>query len=187
MVPFEGTLGAGGLIGATALANFISGGLKTQFFFSPLIFVEKIRARTDARNRDLNPIGVKRNLRQHFGMNSRKIQLSGFISPIAEYQDTEIFGRKTATATTQIKYQVLKHGQLNQNRFLIIWNNDFDVVTIDAMEYEEDEEFPYVYHIKMAMTSLRIYDGFKYYLESLGQDVVINTLIQNILPTITFS
>lgn len=174
-----------------ALGGLAQGfGLKDGKGLTPLIYVTEVAGKLEARNKDLNPIGLKRNLRQHFGTHSKKFTIRGFVSPLAEtssgFRDSLASDGSVARLLTTSKILFLKNALLNQHKFLIVGNNDYDIFTIDSLEDKESEDEPYVYDIVIQATSLRLYDGYNNYLQQLGSDVVINTLVQNLLPTLVF-
>ena len=160
-----------------------------DFLKAPFIHVRDIRTSQSARNADLNPIGMKRNPRQNFGANSNKIVIDGYITPLKpnnEFVNSDYSILSSLLSSTSIKLAVLKYATLNQSKFMIIHNNDFEVVTFDEFSYTENANAPYIFDISINATSIRRYDGFKDSLKSLMSDITINTIAQNILPTLTF-
>ena len=169
----------GGGIGVGA-ASFV------DFLTDPIVYVRSLGGVLSARNRDLNPIGLKRNIRQHFGANSNKLMLDTYISPI---ENPVTFGGSFTTALldrTAIKFAFLKTAILQQMKFLLIHNNDIEVVTLDLIDYKENAVKPYIYDIMLQATSIRSYDGYPNYLRQLTEDVVLNTVAQNLMPAIIF-
>lgn len=176
-------LDVGGIFASSILKVF-SGHRFKDFITDPLVYIRNFGGNLSARNRDLNPIGLKRNLRQHFGSNSNKIILDGYISPM-ENRGT-IFNslqQGVAVNSTRNKFLFLKTAILNQMKFLILYNNDFEIVTLDVLDYKESATKPYIYDITLQATSIRSYDGLKFYLHELATDVVLNLIVQNLLPT----
>jgi hypothetical protein len=176
-------LGAGAVAGAvTGFANLSS---FKDYLINPLVFVRSMGGNLSARNRDLNPIGLKRNIRQHFGSNSNKVTLDCYISPMEHsfsgfsttLQDTIAIDKTTA------KFLYLKNAIHDQTNFLLLYNNDFEVVTLDVLDYKENAKKPYIYDLLLQATSIRSYDGWNKYLFNLSKDIAINTIAQNLLPT----
>ena len=177
---------AGGVV-ATSKLGGIGGDINnfSNYLISPLVYVRSMSGNLSARNRDLNPIGLKRNIRQHFGSNSNKVVLDAYISPIENtfVEFNNPLGRDIAVTGTASKFLFLKTAILNQIRFLLLYNNDFEVVTLDVLDYKEHATKPYIYDISLQATSIRSYDGYPFYLAQLGSDIFMNTLAQNFLPT----
>lgn len=170
-----------------SLPHLVSGGKDVaqekppvlQLIFDPLIKIEKVRTRSSARNRDLNPVGLKRNIRQNFGMDSRKITIDGYISPLS-FSSGDAF---VDYSNANVKVNILKHLQLHQIRIMVMWNSDWDIITIDEIDYEELADEPFVYGISLKCTSLRVYDGYKDFLKSIGNDLIINGLVGSVMAT----
>ena len=179
LIPLSPELITGAVLGSLFSDNTLIGYMKT-----PLVFVRSLGGSLSARNRDLNPIGLKRNLRQHFGSNSNKIMIDAYISPLEKNSDGSFIEQLSQSTAT--KFAILKHALLEQTKFLLIHNNDYEVVTLDLIDYKENAIKPYIYDLVLQATSIRTYDGYKNYLSRLGLDVGINVLAQNILPSVTF-
>ena len=156
-----------------------------NYFTDPLVYVRSFGGNLSARNRDLNPIGLKRNLRQHFGSNSNKVTLDCYISPLEDKNvNLGIDLINKAVNTTTLKWQYLKTAIHEQTQFLLLYNNDFEVVSLDVLDYRENATKPYIYDITLQATSLRVYDGLPYFLGELSQNVLMNGIAQNLLPTL---
>lgn len=159
------------------------------FFLSPLINVQQYDSNLNARNRDLNPIGSKNNVRQNFGADSNKIRLTGFISPLIirnpgisapEFESdllSNILGfagnADSSKLLNMFKITFLKNTILYQKKFFVVTNNDFDIVTIDNMSYKESENDPHVYRVQLECTSVRNYQA-ENFLSQLASDTIIN-------------
>ncbi len=183
LIPLDSTT-----LSAVAVSQGLS--LSAGGRFTPIVYVNEVIGKLEARNKDLNPIGLKRNLRQHFGSNSKKFTIKGFVSPLGEspsgFLDSTSDDGTVARVLSTSKLLILKNALLNQTKFLMVGNNDYDIFTIDSLEDREDEYDPFVYNVTITATSLRLYDGFNSYLRQLGTDIFINTLVQNVLPTMVF-
>ena len=172
------------------------GALMVLFFFSPLVQIQSVTTQLGARNRDLNPIGNKSNIRQNFGSNSRKFNIRGFISPLDILNDpTILYGvlerlgeademNDDGKILNIIKLAFLKRAVFEQKKFLIVTNEGWDVVTIDDFTIREDEKDPHVYRVELDATSVRNY-GKLNTLEGLLADGIINNIVNQIVD-ITF-
>jgi len=184
MIPLEAQA-----LTVAGIAGGIGGGFFSTGMITPLVYVTQMKGKLEARNKDLNPIGLKRNIRQNFGANSKKYTITGYISPLGETTagiDSTSRTGSLAKTIASTKLLTLKNSLLHQTKFIIVGNNDFDIITIDSLEDSENEDEPFVYDVSITATSLRVYDNFPSYLASLATDIGLNTLMSNILPTVVF-
>ena len=181
LVPLD-IFGAGLIAGSVAGAFLEINSFK-DYLINPLVFVRNMGGNLSARNRDLNHIGLKRNIRQHFGSNSTKVTLDCYISPMGHVFSDILSDTKFAVSKTRAKFLYLKNAIHQQTNFLLLHNNDFEIVTLDVLDYKENAKKPYIYDLTLQATSIRSYDGLNEYYLNLGKDIFINTIVQNLLPT----
>lgn len=163
------------------------------FLASPLLNITNLKYSLNARNRSLNPLGKFRNIRQNFGTDSKTYTMSGYITPVQAFDPTlvKVIQKRFATKEEDFgsvlfsfaKTLYLKKAVQNQKKFFLMDNNDFDIVTIDNFDYEEDEYDPYIYKITLQVTSVRFYDEQKEFYTQLIEDGIMAGVAQAIVST----
>ena len=160
------------------------------FLASPLLNITNLKYSLNARNRSLNPLGKYRNIRQNFGTDSKTYNLSGYITPVQAFDPSlvkviqKFMGQKEDFGSTLFSFAktlYLKKAVQNQKKFFLMDNNDFDIVTIDNFDYEEDEYDPYIYHINLQVTSVRYYDERKTFYKQMVEDGIMAGVAQAIV------
>jgi hypothetical protein len=172
------------------ISNLTLSGLFLFSFISPLLMVESNRENLSARNRDLNPLGMKRNIRQHFGVNSRKFTIKGYVTSIGNEAIqfgnislgfNQVGSLNSTKAITTLKLDLFRVFVLYQVKLLIFTNTTFDIITIDDMDVYETEDDPEVYEVDLRVTSLRRYDRYNSWTEQFATGTIMNNAFQALL------
>lgn len=163
--------------------------LMVLFLVSPLLTIQKFSGLLKSRNRALNPIGSKTNLVQSFGADSKSIVIEGYVSSInlgsgGGSDFDQILQKANLTLSNnnvmrRFKVDYLKTATQYQRRFLVIDNNDYDIVIINSIQVDEDADDPFIYRVRLECISVRPYETNEFYLQLIGNSLV-NQLSQSI-------
>lgn len=177
------------LLTSSFVTNVAGSGLSfasiLEWVTEPLIYVKHLDKIDESRIRTVNPIGTFYNEIQSFGHESPRYVMDGYISPL-EYLDDSITNKHITSLTTQAKVSILNEARLNYVRFYLVTNIGYDVVIITKQEIKESDTNVFEKSVSLNLLSTLPKSSYKVNLNNIVNDIAFRSVVQNILPILTF-